>query len=157
MVALVVFAIVRWRRRFAWWEFGDRLGPGRGRDGGGLGSAREAQRFGFQVTVQLLQQTAALLGFLALPAAMVAGASVADITVRASVAATRHATRLAHRRWPLAILLGVLAARGVQLVREWLGRDPVSQGLVAWVPAAGDHGRLQRDRLRPDSTESPDG
>jgi len=135
MVALVVFAILRWRRRFAWWEFGTVWALVGAAMVVGIGSAREAQRFGFQVTVQLLQQTAALLGFLALPAAMVAGASVADITVRASVAATRHATRLAHRRWPLVILLGVLAARGVQLVREWLGRDPVSQGVVAWVPA----------------------
>ena len=29
----------------------------------------------------------------------------------------------------------MLLLRGVQAVREWLGRDPVSQGLVAYVPA----------------------
>ena len=57
------------------------------------------------------------------------------MTVRATVAATRSATRLASHRWPLVILAAVLLLRGFQAVREWLGRDPVSQGLVAYVPA----------------------
>ena len=78
----------------------------------GIGGAREARRFGFELIVQLLQQTAALLGFLALPAAMVAGASVAEITVRATVAATRHG----HPAGPPALAVrhpaGRAAARG---------------------------------------------
>ncbi len=135
MLALLVFVLLRWRRRFAWTEFAVLWTLVGAVMAVGIGSAREARRFGFQVPVQLLQQTTAMLGFLALPAAMVAGASVAEIAVRASVAATRNATRLVHRRWPVVILLVVVATRGVQLVREWLDRDPVSQGLVAYVPA----------------------
>ena len=135
MVALVVFVILRWRRRFAWWEFAVSWTLVGAAMAVGVGEAREARRFGFEVTAQLLQRTAALLGYLALPAAIVAGAAVAEVTVRATVAATRNATRLAHHRWPLVILAAVLALRGVQAVREWLGRDPVSQGLVAYVPA----------------------
>ncbi len=135
MLALLVFVLLRWRRRFAWAEFAVLWSLVGAVMAVGIGSAREARRFGFQVPVQLLQQTTAMLGFLALPAAMVAGASVAEIAVRASVAATRNATRLVHRRWPVVILLVVVATRGVQLVREWLDRDPVSQGMVAYVPA----------------------
>jgi hypothetical protein len=101
----------------------------------GVGGARESKRFGFELTAQLLQVTVSMLGYLALPAAILAGAAVADLTVRATVAATRNATRLAYHRWPLAILAAVLLFRGVQAVREWLGRDPVSQGLIAYVPA----------------------
>ncbi len=136
MVALVVLVVVRWRRPFAWWEFAVLWALVGGAMAVGIGGAREAKRFGFEIGTQLLQQTAALLGYLALPAAIVAGAAVAEITVRATVAATRTATRLAPRRWPFAILAAVLLLRGGQAVREWLGRDPVSQGLVAYLPAA---------------------
>jgi hypothetical protein len=135
MIGLVVFVILRWRRRFAWWEFAVSWTLVGAAMTVGVGEAREAKRFGFEVTAQLLQQTASLLGYLALPAAIVAGAAVAEVTVRATVAATRNATRLAHHRWPLVILAAVLALRGFQAVREWLGRDPVSQGLVAYIPA----------------------
>ncbi len=100
MLALVVLVILRWRRPFAWWEFAVIWALVGGAMAVGVGEAREAKRFGFEVSTQLLQQTAALLGYLALPAAIVAGAAVAEITVRATVAATRTATRLAPRRWP---------------------------------------------------------
>jgi hypothetical protein len=136
LVALLVLVLVRWRRTFAWWEFAVVWALIGGAMAVGTGGAREARRFGFELVVQLLQQTAALLGFLALPAAIVAGAAVAEITVRATVAATRTATRLAPRRWPFAILAAVLLLRGGQAVREWLSRDPVSQGLIAYLPAA---------------------
>jgi hypothetical protein len=135
MVGLVIFVILRWRRPFAWWEFAVSWLLIGAAMAVGVGEAREAKRFGFEPTAQLLQQTAALLGYLALPAAIVAGAAVAEVAVRATVAATRSATHLAHHRWPLVILVAVLALRGFQAVREWLERDPVSQGLVAYVPA----------------------
>ena len=135
MVGLVVFVILRWRRRFAWWEFAVSWALVGSAMVVGVGEAREAKRFGFEVVPQLLQQTAALLGYLALPAAIVAGAAVAEVTVRATVAATRSATRLASRRWPLVILAAVLMLRGFQVVRQWQGRDPVSQGWVAYLPA----------------------
>jgi hypothetical protein len=135
MVGLVVFMIVRWRRQFAWWEFAVSWTLIGAAMAIGVGEAREAKRFGFESTAQLLQQTASQLGYLALPAAIVAAAAVAEVTVRATVAATRAATRLTSHRWPLVILLAVLALRGFQAVREWLGRDPVSQGLVAYIPA----------------------
>ncbi|HEV2927639.1 MAG TPA: hypothetical protein VGW74_03025 [Propionibacteriaceae bacterium] len=135
MVGLVILVILRWRRHFAWWELAVSWALVGAAMAVGVGEAREAKRFGFEVTAQLLQQTASLLGYLALPAAIVAGAAVAEVTVRATVAATRNATRLASHRWPLVVLAAVLALRGFQAVREWLGRDPVSQGLVAYVPA----------------------
>jgi hypothetical protein len=136
MLALVVLVVVRWRRSFAWWEFPAFWALVGGAMAVGVGGAREAKRFGFEIGAQLLQQTAATLGFLALPAATVAGAAVAEVTVRATVAATRSANRLAPRRWPFVILALVLLLRAAQAVREWLDRDPVSQGLVAYLPAA---------------------
>ena len=139
LAMLMIFVVVRWRSRFAWWEFAVIwLLVGAGMLIGIL-QARTIRRFGFDLTAQLLQQTALLLGNLALPAALIAGASVAEITVRATVAATRSATRsaarLRRRRGAVIILLAVLAVRAAQAVREWLGRDPVSQGLIAYVPA----------------------
>jgi hypothetical protein len=136
LIGLVAVVVVRWRRRFAWWEFAVIWALVGGAMAVGVGAAREAKRFGFPISAQLLQQTAALLGYLALPAAIVAGAAVAEITVRATVAATRNAGRLDHHRWPYVILAAVLLVRGAQAVREWLNRDPVSQGLVAYLPAA---------------------
>jgi len=136
MVALVVLVVVRWRRPFAWWEFAVLWTLIGGAMAVGVGGAREAKRFGFEISAQLLQQTVSLLGYLALPAAIVAGAAVAEITVRATVAATRTATRLATRRWPFVVLGGVLLFRGVQAVREWLDRDPVTQGPMAYLPAS---------------------
>jgi hypothetical protein len=95
LAALLVFVVVRWRGRFAYWEFaviwllvGAAMLIG-------ILQARTIRRFGFHLTAQLPQQTALLLGNLALPAALVAGASVAEITVRATVAGTR-----VPRGWP---------------------------------------------------------
>ena len=82
MVALLVLVIVRWRRPFAWWEFGAAWALIGASMTVGVVESRSAKSFGFEFNAQLLQQTAALLGFLALPAAMVAGAAVAEIIVR---------------------------------------------------------------------------
>jgi hypothetical protein len=135
LVLMVAFVLLRWRHRFAWWEFAVLWALVGAAMAIGIGGAREAKRFGFELTAQLLQVTVSMLGYLALPAAILAGAAVAEVTVRATVAATRNATRLAHHRWPVVILTAVLLVRGAQAVREWLGRDPVSQGLSAYVPA----------------------
>ena len=148
MVGLVVFVILRWRRRFAWWEFVVVWALVGGAMVVGVGGAREAKRFGFELVPQLLQQTASLLGYLALPAAIVAGAAVAEMTVRATVAATRSATRLASRRWPFVILAAVLCcvasrwcgsgSAGIRSARAWsptyrpLSSCPVSPRSAGW-------------------------
>ena len=135
MITMVVLVIVRWRKPFAWWEFAATWTLIGASMTIGVVESRSAKSFGFDFNVQLLQQTAGLLGFLALPAAMVAGAAVADIVVRATVSAVRQAQRLAHRRWPYVILAAVCLLRGIQAVRQFLNRDPVTQGLLAYIPA----------------------
>jgi hypothetical protein len=82
MLAMLVFVITRWRRRFAWWEFAVMwvlIGLSMTI---GVAETREAKNFGQDFNPLNLQQTASLLGYLALPAATLAGASVADVTVR---------------------------------------------------------------------------
>jgi hypothetical protein len=135
MVAIAIFVIVRWRGRFAWWDFAVLwllIGAGMTV---GVVEDRAAKQFGFDADALLLQETASVLGYLALPAATLAGASVAEVTVRATVSATRSAQRLTHRRWPYLILLVILAGRAVQIVRQLLSRDPVSGGVLAYLPA----------------------
>ena len=89
MVAmLLALVIIRWRRRFAWWEFAVMwalVGLGMTI---GAAETREAKVYGSDLNPLNLQQTAAVLGYLALPAATFA-AAVAEVTVRATVAATR--------------------------------------------------------------------
>jgi hypothetical protein len=85
MIAMLVLVIVRWRRPFAWWEFAATWTLIGTSMTVGVAESRSAKSFGFDFDVQLLQQTADLLGFLALPAAMVAGAAVAEIVVRGTV------------------------------------------------------------------------
>ena len=139
---------LRWRRRFAWWEFAVVWALVGAAMAIGVGAARQAKRFGFDVTAQLLQQTAWTFGYLALPAAILAGAAVAEVTVRATVAATRNATRLAHHRWPLVILAGVLLVRGVQAVREWQRPGPGQPRAGRLCPRTVHHGRIRGDRRR---------
>lgn len=131
MTALLVLVIIRWRRRFAWWEFAVMwalVGLGMTI---GIAETREARIYGSDLTPLNLQHTAAILGYLALPAATVAGASVAEVTVRATVAATQNAQRFAKQGWPYLILVGVLCIRLVQC--GWLiaHRDPVVEGLTS--------------------------
>ena len=135
MITMLVLVIVRWRKPFAWWEFGATWTLIGASMTIGIVESRTAKSFGFDLNVLLLQQTAGLLGFLALPAAMVAGAAVADLVVRATVSAVRQAQRLAHRRWPYVILAAVCLLRGLQAVRQFLNRDPVTQGMLAYIPA----------------------
>lgn len=135
MLAVLVLVPLRRRRRSAWWEFpllwalvGTALAAG-------AVGMRHGRTFGFDFVPVTLQLTAATLGFLALPAATVAGAAVAEITVRATVAATRGAQQLT-RAWTAFVVLGVLVLlRLVQLARQLAARDPVSHGWNLLVPA----------------------
>ncbi len=137
IVGLIVFVVVRWRRVFAWWEFAVVWGLIGGAMVVGLAESRTSQIFGFNPEILLLQQTAAFLGFFALPAAMVAGGAVAEVVVGTTVSAVRQAQRLAHRRWPLLILGAVVLARTGLEIQRYRTRDG---GPVAWLdylPASG--------------------
>jgi hypothetical protein len=137
MVALLVIVIIRWRRSFAWWEFAvmwTLIGLAMTV---GVAETREGKIYGADFNPLNLQQTAAFLGYLALPAATLAGASVAEITVRATVSATENAQRLARRAWPYLILAVVVAVRLAQGAWQIAQRDPVVEGLTAllWASA----------------------
>jgi hypothetical protein len=127
MAALLALVIIRWRRRFAWWEFALMWAM--------VGLAMTV--YGSDLNPLNLQQTAAVLGYLALPAATLAGASVAEVTVRATVAATQNAQRFAKQGWPYLILIVVLCVRLIQCVWLIAERDPVVEGLAAllWASA----------------------
>ena len=137
MVAMLLLVIIRWRRGFAWWEFAVMwalVGLGMTI---GVAETREAKIYGSDLNPLNLQQTAAVLGYLALPAATFAGASVAEVTVRATVAATQNAQRFAKQGWPYLILIVVLCIRLAQCVWLIAERDPVVESLTAllWASA----------------------
>ena len=131
MTAVLALVIIRWRRGFAWWEFAAMwalIGLGMTI---GVAETREAKIYGSDLNPLNLQQTAAVLGYLALPAATLAGASVAEVTVRATVAATQNAQRFAKQGWPYLILVVVLCIRLIQCVWLIAQRDPVVEGLTS--------------------------
>jgi hypothetical protein len=131
MIALLVLVIIRWRRAFAWWEFAVMwalVGLGMTI---GVAETREATIYGSDLSLLSLQYTAAVLGYLALPAATVAGASVAEVTVRATVAATQNAQRFTKQGWPYLILVVVLCVRLAQCAWLIAERDPVVEGLIS--------------------------
>jgi hypothetical protein len=137
MAALLALVIIRWRRRFAWWEFALMWAMVGLAMTIGVAETREAKLYGSDLNPLNLQQTAAVLGYLALPAATLAGASVAEVTVRATVAATQNAQRFAKQGWPYLILIVVLCVRLIQCVWLIAERDPVVEGLAAllWASA----------------------
>jgi hypothetical protein len=131
MTAMLVLVIIRWRRGFAWWEFAAfwaLIGLGMTI---GVAETREAKIYGSDLNPLNLQQTAAVLGYLALPAATLAGASVAEVTVRATAAATQNAQRFAKPGWPYLILVVILCIRVIQCVWLIAQRDPVVDGLTS--------------------------
>ena len=136
LVGQLVLVLVRWRRRFAWWELAVSWGLVGASMTVGVVQSRTGQRFGFDLNPLLLQQTTATLGNLALPAALVAGAAVAEVTVRAAASATQSAQRLLAPRW-LYLLLAVLAtARLGQVGYQFWTRDRVAQDQTSFATAA---------------------
>ena len=114
----------------------------------GLAETREAKIYGSDLNPLNLQQTAAVLGYLALPAATLAGASVAEVTVRATVAATQNVQRFAKQGWLYLILIVVVCIRLTQCV--WLIAQRRSGGGRPDLAALGERvGRSVRSS-RPD-------
>ena len=131
MTALLTLVIIRWRRGFVWWEFAAIWALIGLAMAVGVAETREAKIYGSDLNPLNLQQTAAVLGYLALPAATLAGASVAEVTVRATAAATQNAQRYAKQGWPYLILVVVLCIRLLQCVWLIAQRDPVVDGLTS--------------------------
>jgi len=136
VLGMVAFGLLRGRRTYAWWEFpvimaliGSAVAIGLIAIGG------TARRLGFEFAPAILQQTATILAYVAIPAALAAGAAVAEITVATALVATRQAHRLAHRSWPYVILAVVVAARLAQGGWQLAHFDPVRQGWLAVLPA----------------------
>lgn len=129
LVGLVVLVVVRSRRPFAWWELGAVWAISAACLVVGLVENRYSIDFGADQVPLLLQYLAATLGYLVLPTAMVAGAAVAEVCLRLTVAATEQAQRLARDWVPYAVLGLVVAVRGVQVARGRLTR-PRALGLA---------------------------
>ena len=128
LAGLVVLVVVRSRRPFAWWELGATWAVCAACLVVGIVENRYSVAFGSDQVPLFLQYLASVLGYLVLPTAMVAGASVAEVCLRLTVAATEQAQRLARAWVPYAVLGLVVVVRGVQVVRQLAARDPVTQG-----------------------------
>ena len=135
LAGLVVLVVVRSRRPFAWWELAAVWAISGTCLVVGLVENRYSLDFGSDQVPLLLQYLASVLGYLVLPTAVVAGASVAEVCLRLTVAATGQAQRLARRWVPYAVLGVVLAARGVQVGLQLADRDPVTQGWDVVLPS----------------------
>lgn len=136
MVALVAFCVVRGFRPFAWWEFPVVLAVvGLVVIRGVVWSSTNSRFLGFEFTPLLLQQSLTLLGAVALPAALAAGAAVAEVTVAATLVTVRQAQRLPGRAWPYAILGGLVVVRAVQTIRDLVDFEVGPAWPLVYVPA----------------------
>ena len=148
MVALVVLVIVRWRRPFAWWEFAVLWALVGGAMAVGIGGAREAKRFGFEIGTSSCcsRRPRCSASWRCRPPSWPARRSPRS---RSGPRWRRPGPRPGWptRRWPFVILAArPAAARRSRRSGNGSDRDPVSQGLVAYVPGRGHRGRLRRDR-----------
>lgn len=135
LAGLVVLVVVRSRRPFAWWELGAVWAIIAACLVVGLVENRYSIDFGADQVPLLLQYLASILGYLVLPTAMVAGAAVAEVCLRLTVAATEQAQRLARDWVPYAVLGLVVAVCGVQVARQLATWDPVTRGWDVVVPS----------------------
>jgi hypothetical protein len=142
IAGLVVWYIVRVRRRFAWWEFPVSLVLVSGPVALGLWKMRASRASGFEFAPQTLLQSVETLSYLVLPAAISAGVSVAEIAVRGATVTinvldpARGRRVVAHPLLPYLILAAVVVLRLVQCGWQLAHLDPVRHGWVAFGPAA---------------------
>ncbi|MBA3529841.1 MAG: hypothetical protein H0T91_11155 [Propionibacteriaceae bacterium] len=137
MLGLIVLVVLRARKPFAWWEFPTVLLL--------LGSpivigmaflSRSSRPLGYDFVPVFLQTTVTSLGPVALPAAVAAGLSVAEITVSATLWATRLTERFAARRVAYVILAVLVVLRLVQAIWQVATWDFIRQGwsvFLTWV------------------------
>lgn len=178
--ALIIFSITRWPRSFRWWEFLVVLGLFGTVVLDTLLVGGYARSFGFEFAPMMVQQTLTTIGFLAIPAAMVAGVAVAELAINFTLAATRRVQRLTESppsdarprsswlgRLPYLILVLLIMLRLIQSIIEIIGLDPVRQGWPAFLVAGvallliGGLGRLvlrlgRRHRSEPRIAGLPD-
>jgi hypothetical protein len=142
IAGLVVWYLVRIRRRFAWWEFPVSLVLVGGPVALGLQSMRAGRASGFEFAPQALLEAVGTLAYLVLPAAISAGVAVAEIAVRGATvtinlldpASGRRA--LARPLLPYVILGAVALLRVAQCAWQLAHLDTVRHGWVAFGPAA---------------------
>ncbi len=134
---LVVLVAARWRRAPAWWEVPACLVLVAGPSllGVALGSAR-LQALGADAMPLLLSLQMQRLGALAMPAALVAGAAVAELAVSSADSAARAGARFPRILVPLVLALGGWRLVEVATTGARLGTtsEPV---WVEWLAAAG--------------------
>lgn len=135
LLAGLVASLVRWRASFRWPELAVAWLLVTLAMLAGVVEGRYARTFGRDLVPLNLQETAAGLGLLALPAATVAGAAAAEIAVRATVATTRGAQQLLRPRGAYGLLAVLLTLRLGQVGWQLAHRDPVSQGWNLLLPA----------------------
>lgn len=129
MVGLVALVVLRARRPFAWWEFPVVWLLVTVPVVLGMEALNHSGRpLGFEQVPVYLQSTVTTLGPFAIPAAVAAGLSVAEITVSATLWATRTTSRHATSRLSYAILAGLLALRLGQVGWQLVHWDFVRQG-----------------------------
>jgi hypothetical protein len=141
IAGLVVFSVVRHRRKFAWWEFpvlvasiGFAIALGTG------DFAFRGRQVGANIVPDLAAITVSSLMQLSLPAAVAAGTAVAELTVGLTVTAAAQADRrrtgpaARGSRWAYAVLAGLVTVRAVEVGWRLTHLDPVRQGWLAVLP-----------------------
>ncbi len=115
MLGLVVFVVLRWRREFAWWEFplvwlllASTVVVGV------VALDRSAGPLGYDFVPAYLRSTVVSLIPVALPAAVAAGLSVAEITVSATLWSTTALAKARSARTVYLVLAAVVVARMIQ-------------------------------------------
>ena len=115
MLGLVALVVVRWRREFAWWEFPLVWLLLAGAVVAGIVAlSRSSGPLGYDLVPAYLRSTVVLLIPVALPAAVAAGLSVAEITVSATLWATTALARARSARTVYLVLAAAVAARVIQ-------------------------------------------
>jgi hypothetical protein len=129
MLGLIVLVILRWRRRFTWWEFPVVwlllascvvLGV--------IALNRSAGPLGYDFVPAYLRSTVVTLIPLALPAAVAAGLSVAEITVSATLWSTTVVAKARSVRTVYLVLAAVALARVIQAIWQLWQGDPADLG-----------------------------
>jgi hypothetical protein len=138
VLGLVVFAAVRSRSAFAWWEFCVLVGLiGIPLVAGLVQIGSDARALGFEFTPAYLARALTLAGALVLPLFVAAGFAIANLAVGLTLATLRQAQRLPGRSWPYAVLALFVAFRIGQSAWEVTGGRLAGDDWLTYLPALG--------------------